>query len=206
MKSLYFEHIRCPLHRYTFSVSAIREWVEQTCEGRVLNLFAGQTKLALDETRNDLDPEMPADYHLDALTFVRNWTGEKFNTILLDPPYAYRKSMELYKGMVCSPFRQLKDAMPGCLAYGGLVITFGYHSIVMGRNRGFHPEKLALFSHGGAIHDTIASAERFSALTLPGGEGTAKRQFNFSLTRPQNLTVTEKTNDNKTGNLKRQES
>ena len=155
-----FEHFRCPLHRYTFSVKPIRHWVDEHCEGRVLNLFAGQTLLNVDETRNDLDPEMPADYHLDALEFLRTWQDEKFNTILLDPPYAYRKSMEMYKGMVCSPFRQLKDEIPRCLEPGGIVITFGYHSVVMGKQRGFVTESIALFSHGGAIHDTIAAVER----------------------------------------------
>jgi hypothetical protein len=161
-----FEHIRCPLHRYTFSVRPIREWVESNCEGRVLNLFAGPTRLAIDELRNDLDPDMPADHHLDALEFLRSWEGEKFNTILLDPPYAYRKSMELYKGMVCSPFRQLKDEICHCLLPGGIVITFGYHSIVMGTGRKFHFEKIGLFSHGGAIHDTIASIERYQPTQL----------------------------------------
>ena len=157
-----FEHYRCPLHRYTFSVRTIRNWVEKTCEGRVLNLFAGRTLLNLDEIRNDADTEMPAHYHLDALEFLRGRTGEKFNTILLDPPYAFRKSMELYKGHVCSPFRQLKDEVPACLHAGGLVITFGYHSVVMGNTRHFKLERLALFSHGGAIHDTIASVERYT--------------------------------------------
>jgi hypothetical protein len=160
-----FEHIRCPLHRYTFQKKPIREWVERTAEGPVLNLFAGKTRLALNEVRNDIDPEMPADYHLDALAFLHNWEGPLFRTILLDPPYAFRKSMELYNGHICSPFRQLKDAAVNCLEPGGLVITFGYHSIVMGTLRRFTLERLALFSHGGAIHDTIAAAERFS---LPG--------------------------------------
>lgn len=175
MKPLVFQHIRCPLHRYTFSVKAIRNWVEAACEGKVLNLFAGPTRLALDEVRNDLSPEMPADYHLDALALLRNWTGEKFPTILLDPPYAYRKSMELYQGMVCSPFRQLKEAVPACLEPGGLVITFGYHSIVMGRTRGFRLEQVALFSHGGAIHDTIASVERYSPSSLSLNPAYVKR-------------------------------
>lgn len=155
------EHIRCPLHRYTFSVKPIRQWVERTCEGKVLNLFAGPTRLALDELRNDLDTDMPTDHHMDALELLTGWQGQKFNTILLDPPYAYRKSMELYKGLVCSPFRKLKDAIPRCLEPAGLVITFGYHSIVMGSNRNFSLERLAVFSHGGAIHDTLASVERF---------------------------------------------
>lgn len=149
------------MHRYTFSVSPVRRWVEKQCEGRVLNLFAGPTLLQVDELRNDLDPEMPADYHLDAGVFLESWQDEPFDTILLDPPYALRKSMELYKGIICSPFRRIKDAIPACLNPGGLVITFGYHSVVMGRNRLFSLEKVAVFSHGGAIHDTIGSVERF---------------------------------------------
>lgn len=160
-----FEHIRCPLHRYTFSVGPIRRWVEQHCEGKVLNLFAGKTRLAVDEVRNDLDQEVPADYRMDALEFLRCWNGAPFRTILLDPPYAYRKSMQLYKGIVCSPFRQLKDALTEHLQPGGKVITFGYHSIVMGNGRSFQLERLAVFSHGGAIHDTIATVERYSDKT-----------------------------------------
>lgn len=151
------------MHRYTFSMAPAKAWVERHCEGRVLNLFAGPTLLNVDELRNDLDPDMPADYHLDALAFVRQWQGQKFNTVLLDPPYSHRKSMEMYNGMICSPFRQIKDEIPGILYPGGKVITFGYHSIVMGNTRGFFIEALALFSHGGAIHDTIASIERLPA-------------------------------------------
>jgi len=167
-----FEHIQCPLNRYTFSVKAIRLWVEKACEGKVLNLFAGTTRLDADEIRNDQDREAIAEYHLDALNFLRTWKDKRFDTILLDPPYAYRKSMELYKGIVCSPFRQLKDEIPGCLKAGGQVITFGYHSIVMGRSRNFHLEKIVLFSHGGAIHDTIACVERHSPTQiLPGRQG-----------------------------------
>jgi hypothetical protein len=163
-----FEHIRCPLNRYTFHIRPVREWVENNCEGRVLNLFAGKTRLRVNEIRNDKDVEMPANYHLDALEFLNTWQGPRFNTILLDPPYAYRKSMELYKGIVCSPFRRLKDAAVNCLEPGGIVITFGYHSIVMGRVRAFQLEKIGLFSHGGAIHDTIASVERHLPIVVTG--------------------------------------
>ncbi|MDB5143684.1 MAG: hypothetical protein JWQ66_2397, partial [Mucilaginibacter sp.] len=132
MEPVIFEHIKCPLRRYTFSVRPIRSWVEQVCEGKVLNLFAGLIRLDVDEIRNDLDPEMPADYQMDALAFLKTWQGGKFDTILLDPPYAYRKSMELYKGIICSPFLRLKEEICSCLNPGGMVITFGYHSIVMG--------------------------------------------------------------------------
>lgn len=155
-----FDYIKCPLNRYTFSIKPMRLWVENNCEGKTLNLFAGKTKLNIDEVRNDLDIEALAEYRLDALEFLRTWSGEGFNTILLDPPYAYRKSMEMYKGIRCSPFKQLKDEIPRILNTGGKVITFGYHSVVMGNSRGFFTERIALFSHGGAIHDTIATVER----------------------------------------------
>lgn len=134
--------------------------MESECEGKVLNLFAGKVSLSVNEIRNDIDESMNADYHKDALQFVVEWEGEKFDTILLDPPYSYRKSMEMYNGNVASPFKKLKDAIPSILSDSGKVITFGYHSVSMGSGRGFIVEKIALFSHGGAIHDTIASVER----------------------------------------------
>lgn len=62
-----FDYIKCPLHRYTFSVKPIREWTERNCEGKTLNLFAGKTKLNIDEVRNDLDAVALADFRIDAL-------------------------------------------------------------------------------------------------------------------------------------------
>lgn len=155
-----FNYIKYPLNIFTFKVRPIREWVEANCVGRTLNLFAGLTKLNIDEVRNDFNIEMNAEYHLDAVEFLRTWQGEKFDTVLLDPPYSYRKSMEFYKGVKCSPFKQLKDEVLNVIKPQGRVITFGYHSVVMGKNRGFEVEKICLFSHGGAIHDTIATIEK----------------------------------------------
>lgn len=161
MSDLKFTYLQCPLNKYTFKIKPIREWVEQNVEGKVLNLFCGITKLNCNEIRNDLDEEnTTADYHMDALKFVEEWKGEKFDTVLLDPPYAIRKSMEMYKGKIMSPFNALKDAIPSILNSNGIVMTFGYHSTVMGKSRGFEKEHILLMSHGGAIHDTIAVIER----------------------------------------------
>ena len=88
-----FNYIKCPLNKYTFKVKNIRDWAEKECTGKVLNLFAGFTKLNIDEVRNDLDTTALADYNKDALQFVKEWDGELFDTVLLDPPYSYRKSM-----------------------------------------------------------------------------------------------------------------
>lgn len=157
-------HMKTPIHRYTFNSKKLRIWVEDNVEGRVLNLFAGKTKLSpiccIKEVRNDISVEMPADFHFDAVWFCRTWSGDTFNTIILDPPYSYRKSMEKYKGKVMSSFNQLKDEVVRILAPGGIVMTFGYHSVSMGKTRGFEVEQILVVSHGGAIHDTIGTIER----------------------------------------------
>ena len=155
-----FTYLKTPLNRFTFKNKKIKAWVESKCEGLTLNLFAGKTILDIDEIRNDLNMDMPADYHLDALGFVEKWKGDKFGTVLLDPPYSFRKSMEMYSGIVMSPFNALKNAIPRVLSKRGIVITFGYHSVAMGQNRGFFQEHLLVMSHGGAIHDALVIVER----------------------------------------------
>lgn len=155
-----FTHIRTPLNKFTFKAPKIKKWVEDNAEGYTLNLFAGTAILDINELCNDIRKNMPADHHLDALKFCRTYKGKKFQTIILDPPYSFRKSMELYDGKIMSPFNQLKDAIVGILKNDGIVITFGYHSVSMGMKRNFRVEQILLMSHGGAIHDTIAVLER----------------------------------------------
>ena len=153
------EYLKTPLNKYTFSIKPIRSWVERNSKGRVLNLFAGKTKLNLNELRIDLDETMNADIYMEAYEFIGD-CKEKFDTIILDPPYAYRKSMEMYNGKKASKLNQIKDLIPNLLNKNGIVITFGYHSVSMGKKRGFKQIKILLMSHGGAIHDTIAVIER----------------------------------------------
>lgn len=161
----YFDYFSCFPNKYTFTVKIIRDWVKGQCDGRVLNLFAGKTILTgVDEIRNDIDKESPADYHLDSYDFVEMWIKEakpKFQTIILDPPYSLRKSMTKYQGRIVSNFSKIKKLLPEILEYEGKIITFGYHSVVMGKKNGFKVERIALFSHGGAIHDTIATIEKY---------------------------------------------
>ena len=154
-----FTHLRTPLNKFTFKMPQIRRWVESMAIGRTLNLFSGEVELDIDEIRNDIRPEMKATYHMDALEFAQSYAGKPFDTVLLDPPYSYRKSMEMYEGKVRSPFNALKDALCPIITPMGRVITFGYHSVSMGRSRGFEVSEICIMSHGGAIHDTIATVE-----------------------------------------------
>lgn len=153
------EYMKVLLRKYAFKPKKMQKWVEDNVDGVVLNLFAGETILNCNEVRNDIRPEMPAHYHKDALTFVEEWTGEPFDTILLDPPYGYRKSMEMYDGAISSPFNTIKNKLSCILTPNGKVLTFGYHSVSMGKSRGYKQIKVLLMSHGGAIHDTLCVIE-----------------------------------------------
>jgi hypothetical protein len=153
------ELVRTNLKRYTFESPKIKKWVERNSKGRVLNLFAGKTMLNLNEVRNDINPEMNADYHMDALDFVKSYSGFKFNTVILDPPYALRKSIEMYEGYKCSKFKLIADALPRIITSSASVISFGYHSTFLGKKRGYELKKMCVFAHGGAQHCTIAIIE-----------------------------------------------
>ena len=156
------ELINTNLKRYTFESPRIKKWVEDNSNGKCLNLFAGKTNLNLDEIRNDVDKTMLADYHKDAVNFVKEWKGKKFNTIILDPPYAYRKSMEMYNGNKASRFRILADEIPRILAKDGVVISFGYHSTFLSKKRNATLKKLCVFAHGGSQHCTIGIIEQLN--------------------------------------------
>ena len=56
-----FKYFQQPPKKYTFEMPQVRKWVEYHCEGTVLNLFAGPTKLSVNEVRVDADQKMPAD-------------------------------------------------------------------------------------------------------------------------------------------------
>ena len=168
--SIVFTYLRQPLNRYTFRAPKTRAWVEEHCQGKVvLNLFAGPTRLnGCVEVANDIDPTIPCTlFQMDALECARMFreAGELFDVVLIDGPYSYRKSMELYNGHKNSRFKQLLDVIPDILTPHGIVINFGYLSRVMSASRGFRVREICLISHGGAQHDTIVSVEERVTVT-----------------------------------------
>lgn len=156
------ELIKTNLRRYTFESPKIKDWVEKNSNGLTLNLFAGKTKLNLYEVRNDIDTNMDSQYNLDALEFINQAIkkGLTYDTIILDPPYALRKAMEMYNGNYSSKFKQIADKIPEICHNSTKVISFGYHSTFLGEKRGYKLDKLCVFAHGGAQHCTIGIIEK----------------------------------------------
>jgi len=158
------ECIATNLKRYTFESPKIKKWVEDNCTGVVLNLFAGEVLLNVKEIRNDVNPDRPAHYHYDAVDFVEFWykkhPTKKFRTVILDPPYSYRKAMEMYQGKYSSRFKMLADLLPSIITEDAHVISIGYHSTFLGKKRGYGLHKMCVFAHGGSQHCTIAIIEK----------------------------------------------
>jgi hypothetical protein len=157
-----FTYLSQPCKRYTFEQPKLKKWVEDNCEGKVLNLFAGKVLLDVDEVRVDCDKEVPADYYMDAFDFV-NFAIEndmKFDTIVLDPPYNLRKSREKYGSRWIGSFTKIKNELSKILSFNGIIVTLGYDSVGMSKSRGFEKIGICLVCHNGDHNDTICLKER----------------------------------------------
>tara|TARA_R110000851_G_scaffold133717_1_gene268692 strand:+ start:465 stop:956 length:492 start_codon:yes stop_codon:yes gene_type:complete len=156
-----FKYFSQPPKRYTFEMPRVKKWVEYQCEGAVLNLFAGYTLLDLNETRVDLDEDTPSHFHMDCREFIAYAKGNKlkFDTVVLDPPYTWRKSKELYQGNMIGQFPRLKTELCDIIPKGGKVITFGFDTVGMSAKRGFEKIGVAIICHGGDSKDSLAVVE-----------------------------------------------
>lgn len=161
-----FTYLHQPPKKFTFEQVDLRKWTEKWATGKVLNLFAGKTRLNVDEIRVDLDLDVNPDYCMDAYEFLKTWDGEKFDTIIFDPPYNLRKSREKYNGKYFGSLRKIKDKMINVLNPGGLILHYGYDSVGLGRSRGFEKIAVCLVCHNGDHNDTICLVERMNQLKL----------------------------------------
>lgn len=103
---------------------------------------------------NDINPDMPTDYHLEAKAFAEHmcYTGEEFDLILFDPPYNLSQLKRQYDGIgkdlelwqTLNPFGECKDLLSKCLVDGGSIVSLGFGSRGFGRIRGL--EKVALYN------------------------------------------------------------
>jgi len=118
---------------------------------------------------NDLDPEIQADYHLDALDFLKRFDTESVHGVLFDPPYSPRQVSECYRALnktvnmqttQSSFWGSLKKEIARVLTPGGVCITCGWNSGGVGKSNGLEIEEVLLVAHGGWHNDTIVTVER----------------------------------------------
>ena len=165
-----FKYMLQPPRRYTFEQPKLKFWVEKWCKENVLNLFAGKVKLDVMEIRNDIDKNMPSNFHMDAYEFIEywyknfiqinaNWKSNLFDTVILDPPYNIRKAREKYEKGYVGLFTKIKDILPKILTKDARVISFGYDTVGMSQARGFKKIAICIVCHGGDHNDTLVVVE-----------------------------------------------
>ena len=156
----------------TFSIPPIREMIARhgfSEPGKVfLDPFCRESPFRRFCISNDLDPTIPADYHLDALEFMNLHDTSSADGVLFDPPYSPRQVSECYRDMdrvvdmqstQSSFWGNLKKEIARVLKPEGVCITCGWNSGGVGKGLGMELVEVLLVSHGGWHNDTIVTAE-----------------------------------------------
>lgn len=159
--------------RHTFRIPPIRDFVhreiaEYTEHGMIVDPFCGCSTLAT--VSNDLNPDVTADYHMDALDFLKRFDADSVDCVLFDPPYSPRQISECYRSVGLdtqggvktrsSFYSTLKDEIARIVRVGGIAITCGWNTTGIGASRGFAIEKILDVAHGGAHNDTLIVLNR----------------------------------------------
>ena len=152
-------------NKWTFTIKPIKQLLSRYSIGKEwIDPFAGENSPA--DITNDLNPERPAKYHLDALEFLQQ--QNEAEGVLYDPPYSFRQASECYKKVGREAFivtrmdywSKCKNEITRICKPDGIVISFGWNSNGMGKNRGFEILEILIVPHGGDKHDTIVTVER----------------------------------------------
>ena len=129
--------------------------------------FAGNNSKA--QFTNDLNPEMDAHQHIEAVKFAKLFKKGQLDGVLFDPPYSFRQVSEHYKIMgkkatardtSMAFYEKVKSAICDKIRPGGYAISFGWNSAGFGITRGFRQVEILLVPHGGTKHDTIVVVEK----------------------------------------------
>lgn len=156
----------------TFSIKPINLFVWRYLKKASVSVDPFARNLNWFTHTNDLDPTTLAQSHLPAEVFCDALfvSGVRADLGIFDPPYSPRQISECYKSIGLKIgteetqngrlYRQVRDALNRTIQPGGIVLSFGWQSMGMGKNRGYEPLEILLVQHGGAHNDTICLAER----------------------------------------------
>ena len=172
----------CMPNGETFSIAPIKKLIEryigrENGDAKIVDPFVRNSPFKERCISNDLDPEIEASYHMDALDFLRTFEDYEVNVVLFDPPYSPRQVSECYKKLdktvnmqttQSSFWGNLKKEVGRILAPDGICITCGWNSGGIGKTLGFSIEEILLVAHGGWHNDTIITVERKNLIM---GEG-----------------------------------
>ena len=154
-------------NKWTFQIKPIAELLKEEMTGGIwIDPFAGEHSPA--SITNDLNPDRPTMYHMDAIDFLRTFEDGSVDGVLYDPPYSQRQVKECYDGIQgglkwdgrMTFWSESKKEVARIVKPSGKVICFGWNSMGIGMKRGFEMIRVLLVPHGGSRNDTICTVER----------------------------------------------
>ena len=154
----------------TFDIPQIQGFVKSYLTGISIDPFARNSRIAT--YTNDLNPDTLAQHHMDVFDYLNMLLDKqiKADVIIFDPPYSPRQIKECYDGIGLkmksedawrsAGWMKERDIADRLLKIGGIVLSFGFNSCGMGKDRGYEIIEILLVSHGATHNDTICMAER----------------------------------------------
>jgi hypothetical protein len=156
----------------TFTIPPIKELVNKYVknDGKGwIDPFSGDNSPA--EYTNDLNPEKPTKYHMDAVEFCKLLSNLNIICIggLFDPPYSYRQVTEHYAeaGIKATSmdtsynfYNRVMTVLAPMIPIGGYALSFGWNSNGFGKSKGFEIVEILVVAHGLHHNDTICTVER----------------------------------------------
>lgn len=153
----------------TFKIKPIAKWLKLHLpdEGMILDPFANRKSLGERVITNDLNPDADVDFHLDAIAFLQMYDDDSVACVLFDPPYSLRQLKECYDSIGNAMtlheskhfFSDVRNEIARVLKPGGVVLSFGWSSVGLGKVRGFQKQSLLIVCHGGNHNDTLCLKE-----------------------------------------------
>lgn len=146
-------------NKWTFKQPKLLSFISNyiPSNSKVLIPFAGKSKFgSIDGSEfiyNDINPEIRADYHMNATELKNVFEKETFDCIITDPPFTYAKARTLYKNKSALIITKWRDTAFFLLKPNGIYIELGYDSNGLGKKRAM---KIALgVCCLGALHHDI---------------------------------------------------
>lgn len=158
-------------NKNTFTIKPIKELVERYTHREdnqvIIDPFANNCEYGT--ITNDLNPDMPTNYHLDALKFLKQMKTSCADTVLYDPPYSITQAARCYQSYGKEKLQinvanmkywaECKNEIARILKPNGIAICCGWSTNGLGKNRGFEIIEILIVPHGGSKNDTLVTVE-----------------------------------------------
>lgn len=158
-------------NKNTFSIPVIREFVDSYLVNAAVSADPFSRDSHLTTYTNDMNEDTTAENHVEANIFLADIYngGHVVDLVIFDPPYSPRQISECYSAMGLAASQSdtqsktwstWKTSISKIVPIDGIVLSFGWNTVGMGKKHGFEIVEIMMVCHGGQHNDTICIAEK----------------------------------------------